>query len=76
MITKTKLDEFAKKYETKDFINDDPVRFPHRFNSKKDIEIAGFIASLVAYGRRDIFTKKLDELFGIAQNEPHNFILN
>lgn len=76
MITKTKLDELAKKYETKDFINDDPVRFPHRFNSKKDIEIAGFIASLVAYGRRDIFTKKLDELFGIAQNEPHNFILN
>ena len=48
----------------------------YRFRDKKDIEIAGFMASLVAYGRRDVFTKKLDALFNIAQNEPLNFILN
>lgn len=76
MITKTQLDILASQFETKDFIKDDPVRFPNRFTNKKDIEIAGFIASLIAYGRRDIFTKKLDQLFNIAQNEPLNFILN
>lgn len=76
MITKPELDNLVTKYETKDFINDDPVRFPRKYSDKKDIEIAGFIASLVAYGRRDVFTKKLDELFGIAQNEPYNFIAN
>lgn len=76
MITKTELDKLVQQYETEDFIKDDPVRFPSRFKDKKDIEIAGFISSLVAYGRRDIFTKKLDQLFEIAQNEPHNFILN
>ncbi len=76
MITKTELEKLVKEYETKDFIKDDPVRFSHRFSTKKDIEIAGFIASLVAYGRRDIFTKKLDSLFNIANNEPLNFIQN
>lgn len=76
MITKLELDKLVQRYETEDFIKDDPVRFPNRFSGKKDIEIAGFISSLVAYGRRDIFTKKLDQLFEIAQNEPHNFILN
>lgn len=76
MITKTELDKLAVRYETVDFIKDDPVRFPNRFKDKKDIEIAGFMASLVAYGRRDVFTKKLDELFSIADNEPLNFILN
>lgn len=76
MITKTKLDSLAAKFETEDFIKDDPVRFPNRFTEKKDIELAGFIASLVAYGRRDVFTKKLDSLFELAQNEPLNFIQN
>ncbi len=77
MITKTELDILADKYETKEFIKDDPVQFIHRFESKKDVEIAGFIASLLAYGSRKQFIKKLDDLFvNIAQNEPLNFILN
>lgn len=76
MITKTEIDKLAETYENIDFIKDDPVRVPNRFTEKKDIEIAGFIASLVAYGRREVFLKKLDTLFEIAQNEPLNFILN
>lgn len=77
MITKFELDRLAEKYETQDFIKDDPVQFIHRYNDKKDIEIAGFISSLVAYGSRVQFIKKLDFLFNnIAQNEPLNFIRN
>ena len=76
MITKNEIDSLVAKFETEDFIKDDPVRFPNRFKDKKDIEIAGFIASLVAYGRRDVFTKKLDTLFELAQNKPLEFILN
>lgn len=76
MITKNEIDSLVAKFETEDFIKDDPVRFPNRFKDKKDIEIAGFIASLVAYGRRDVFTKKLDTLFHIAENKPLEFILN
>ena len=77
MITKPEIDRLVDEYETVDFIKDDPVQFPHRFiNNKKDCEIAGFVASLLAYGNRKVFIKKLNELFGLMQNEPYNFIIN
>lgn len=76
MITKNKLEELTEKYETIDFIKDDPIQFPHRFNNEKDIEIAGFVASLFAYGNRKVFIKKLNELFEIMQNKPLEYVLN
>ena len=77
MITKTELDKLVEKYETPEFIKDDPIQFIHRFKTKKDSELAGFIASVLAYGSRKQFIKKLDDLFiNITQNEPLNFIMN
>ncbi len=77
MITKTELDNLVEKYENPDFIKNDPIQFVHRFKSKKDSELAGFIASLLAYGSRAQFIKKLNILFNdMAQNEPLNFIQN
>lgn len=77
MITKSELDALVLKYENEDFIKDDPIQFIHRYKAKKDIEIAGFTASLLAYGSRAQFIKKLDELLiDKAQNEPLNFVLN
>ena len=60
---KNKLDELTKKYETRKFIKSDPIQFPHKFKTKEDIEIAAFISSLFAFGRRDVFIKKLNYLF-------------
>lgn len=76
MITQINFDNLVDKYETQDFIKDDPIQFPHKFSSKKDIELAGFIASLLAYGSREQFIKKLNQLFEIANQEPLNFIQN
>ena len=63
MAMKEKLDNLVKKYETKDFIKNDPIQFPHRFKTKADIEISAFISSLFAFGKRELFIKKLDFLF-------------
>lgn len=76
MITKSELDKLVKKYETKEFFYDDPIGIPNKFQDKKDKELIAFIASLVAYGRREIFIKKLYQLLDIANNEPYNFIIN
>lgn len=59
------LDDLNKKYETVEFIKNDPIQFPHRYKDEKDIEIAGFISSLFAFGRREIFIKKLEFLFNL-----------
>ncbi|MCR5265354.1 MAG: TIGR02757 family protein [Cyanobacteria bacterium RUI128] len=75
-ISKSELDELVTKYETVDFIDSDPVRFPHKYSERQDIEIAGFIASLFAYGNRKLFIAKLNDFFWYAQNEPTAFIKN
>ena len=69
------LDELVKKYETKDFIKDDPIQFPHRYKDKHDIEISAFIASLFAFGKREMFIKKLSELFSYSKS-PYELILD
>lgn len=74
MIIKNELDNLVTKYETVDFIKDDPIQFPHRFKIKEDVELAGFIASLFAYGNRKMFIAKLDDLFNRAQNEITNYV--
>ena len=76
MITKNELDNLVEKYETTDFIKDDPIQFPHRFKNKEDIELAGFIASLFAYGNRKMFIAKLNDLFNRADNDIANYIKN
>ena len=76
MITKQELDNLVEKYETVDFIKDDPVQFPHRGKCKTDIELYGFIASLFAYGNRKMFIKKLDEIFDKADGDLTGFIKN
>jgi len=75
MITKFELDNLVKKYETKDFIKNDPIQFLHKFKeNKKEAELYGFIASLFAYGNRKMFIKKLDEIFEKADGDILEFV--
>ena len=76
MITKQKLDTLVKQYETKEFIKNDPIQFPHLFKNKRDIEIAGFLASMFAYGNRKAFIPKLTELFNTMNLQPLKYISN
>ena len=76
MITKTELDNLVEKYENADFIKEDPVQFIHRYKNKNDIELAGFIASLFAYGNRKMFIKTLNQIFEKADNDITNYIKN
>ncbi len=76
MITKQELDNLVIRYETEDFIKDDPIQFPHKGKTKEEIELFGFIASLFAYGNRKMFIAKLNDLFDRADNDIENYIKN
>lgn len=76
MISKQELDLLVEKYETKEFIDKDPIQFPHNYTYNKDIELAGFISAIFAYGKRTLFIKVLKELFDLMDGEPANFIMN
>lgn len=76
---KTLLRKLAAEYETKDFINDDPVRFVHAYADKQDMEIVGFIASWLAYGNRKVIVSTIQALINemnyLSSGSPFVFIV-
>jgi uncharacterized protein (TIGR02757 family) len=70
------LDEWVKRIEQPDYINEDPVLFMHAFNQKEDQLLAGFFAATMAWGRRDIVIRKVRDLLGRMDNRPTEFIGN
>lgn len=70
------MDELCNKVEQPGFIQDDPVSFMHAFESKQDQEIAGFLAALMAWGRRDIVLRKTEDLLSRMSHSPYQFVLN
>lgn len=70
------LDELNDQIESTDYIHSDPVQFMHAFSDKKDREIAGFFGALMAWGRRDIICRKVEELLQRMDNRPADFVRN
>lgn len=76
MITKSELESLVEMYETEDFIKNDPIQFTRNFENIYDLEIASFVASCFAYGNRQVFIAKLNELFNAIDNKPYEFVMN
>lgn len=70
------LDEMADRIEQPGYIDSDPVCFMHAFQDKNDREIAGFLAALMAWGRRDIIINKVDDLLKRMDYRPAEFAGN
>ncbi len=68
------LEEKYLQYNNPQFIPGDPVSIPHRFTSKQDIEISGFLTATIAWGRRDLILSAADKLMDMMGNEPYEFI--
>jgi uncharacterized protein (TIGR02757 family) len=72
----TFLDEKVIQYNTPDFIESDPVQIPHLFSQKEDIEIAGFLASSIAWGNRKMIIKNSHKMMELLGNSPYDFVMS
>jgi uncharacterized protein (TIGR02757 family) len=70
------LDRFYREYNFRERVLHDPIEFPHRYRDDRDIEIAGFISSSLAYGKVELFKAVLEQIFSIMGNSPYDFILS
>lgn len=70
------LDEKVNQYNTLDFIDTDPVQIPHRFQTKEDIEIAGFLAATIAWGNRKMIINNANKMMDIMGNSPYDFVMS
>lgn len=70
------LDEKVEEYNRPSFIPSDPICVPHRFRKKQDIEIAGLIAAVFAWGQRKTIVNKANSFLRLMDDDPHNFVIN
>ncbi len=70
------LDTKSDEFNTPGFIEHDPVSIPHRFSSKQDIEISGFLTAILSWGQRPVIIANSLRLMKMMDNEPYNFLLN
>ena len=68
------LVEWARRYNTRSFIENDPVQFVHKFKDERDIEVIGMLVSWISWGRRASILKKGNELLAITQGKPYDFL--
>lgn len=57
-------------------ISPDPLEFLHRYKYPEDIEVAGFIASVFAYGNIKQFMRISEMIFLILGANPHKSLLD
>lgn len=71
---KKELDFRCNKYQNIDFIQNDPIQIPHQFSKKEDIEISGFLTSVIAWGIRKSIINNANKLMSLMDNSPFEFV--
>ena len=70
------LDRKARKYESKNFIETDPIKVAHQFSEKADIEIISFLITTFAWGNRKSIINSANNLVELLESNPHDFVVN
>jgi len=70
------LNEKVELYNTKKFIDSDPIQIPHQFSVKEDIEIAGFLSATIAWGNRKMIINNAQKMMDLMDNSPFDFVKN
>ena len=71
---KLKLDYFVEKYNTSNFIKNDPIGLVHNYKKQQDIEIFGLLMATLSWGKRKSIINSGKILIKIMNNEPFYFM--
>ena len=69
------LEGLYEKYNRHELIAPDPLQFVYKYDNKADMEVAGFLAASLAYGRVAQIAKSLNELLGRMGDSPFEFVM-
>jgi uncharacterized protein (TIGR02757 family) len=74
--TKELLEELHDRFNCEEFIEADPISVPHSFVRAHDREIAGLLASTIAWGNRKAIVKSAHRMMRYMDNAPYDFVVN
>lgn len=69
------LNQKAELYNRSDFIETDPIRVPHRYSQKEDVEISGFLTATISWGNRKMIIRNAERLMEMMGNSPYDFVM-
>jgi len=79
-LNKTELKEFldtkVSLYNNPKFIDSDPIKIPHKFSKKEDIEIIGFLTATIAWGNRKSIITNANKMANLMDFSPFDFVIN
>lgn len=70
------LDFEASRINNPSFIDKDPVQFPRRFSRLQDIEIAGLLSAIIAWGNRTMICRDAERMLKLMDNEPYFYVMD
>jgi len=72
-LLKPLLEKLYARYNHRGFVPPDPLQFVYRYPDRRDMEIAAFLASALAYGRVRQIERSLTQLLDRMDNAPYRF---
>lgn len=73
---KSILTGYASKYETPDFLNEDPSLFMHKVKGTANQETTAFIASCLSYGSRKQFFPKIQYILDCSDGNVYDWVIS
>lgn len=68
------LDRFYREYDFRKRLVHDPIELPHRYQDPADIEVAGFLAASLAYGKVGLFKPVVEKILSLMGKSPYDFL--
>ncbi len=70
----TLLRLLSEKYETAEFLNGDPSWFMHQVSGQENQEVMAFLASVLSFGKRELFLPKIHSMLEKSGGETVDWI--
>lgn len=74
-IPQTILKDWARNYNSQDFVKSDPIQFPKRYTGR-NAEISGFVTSWLSFGNRKAIIKAAEWLDNVFCENPYCWVMN
>jgi len=71
---KKKLEQYYLQYNKRSYVHPDPLEFLYNFQTNRDVEIVGLIASSLAFGRVSQILKSVSSVLDTMGNKPKEYI--
>ncbi len=73
---KALLDREACRINHPDFIAQDPVQFPRRFDLLQDIEIVALLSASIAWGNRKMICSNCEKMLRLMSYQPYAYVMD